>query len=129
MFKAQQKEAIVGEEKTQTVVGESVTLEGNFKSQDDILVYGKIIGGVITDKNLKCAPTSGIKGDLSGENIFISGVVEGNIKAKNKLEISSSGKISGDIEAGTLSIAEGASFCGQCKMGAKNDKAQITNVK
>lgn len=129
MFKAQQKETGTSEEKTQTVVGESVTLEGNFKSQDDILVYGKIIGGVTTSKDLKCAPTSGIKGDLSGENVFVSGVVEGNIKAKNKLEISSSGKIFGDIEAGTLSIAEGANFCGQCKMGEQSTKSKTPNSK
>ena len=51
-----------------------------------------------------------VKADIIEENALIGGQVNGNIKVKKKLEITSSGKVRGDIETASLIIGEGVVF-------------------
>lgn len=114
MFKSKESQNLIPG--GQTIVGQSVKLEGDFESQDDIVIYGEVTGKVKTNKNLRVEQEAKIKGDLEGENIFIAGKAEGNVRCQGKLEITSSGKVSGDIQTKIILVAEGAVFCGQCQM-------------
>lgn len=125
MFK-EPKESI--EEETETIVGASVNLEGNFSSKGNVIINGTVTGKVITEKNLTVGEEANVKADLEGENVIVAGKVEGNIKAREKLEIQASGKVFGDLNTKTLSIAEGAIFSGQCKMGEKNEENKSETV-
>ncbi len=114
------------EEEVETIVGASVNLEGNFSSKGNVTINGTVNGKVTTEKNLNVGAEANVKADLEGENIIIAGRVEGNVKARGKLDIQTSGKVYGDINAKTLSIAEGALFSGQCKMGEETIKETKT---
>ena len=57
-----------------------------------------------------------IEGGVKGRKITISGEVLGNIQASESLEITSQGKLQGDIEAPDLVIQSGAKFVGKCEM-------------
>ena len=52
--------------------------------------------------------------------------MNGNIVSRNKLEITTKGKLLGDIKTGSLVIAEGVIFEGNCQMitDERNLKAQ-----
>jgi cytoskeletal protein CcmA (bactofilin family) len=115
MFKPKKEEQILSPD-SETIVGESVKLEGNIDSQENVSIFGQVVGKIKTGKNAKVGERAEIKGDLEGENVFVAGRVEGNIVAKEKLEISSSGKVFGDIQAKSISIAPGAVFSGNCQM-------------
>ncbi len=54
--------------------------------------------------------------DIIAENAFIDGQVNGNITTKNRLEITSAGRVKGDIKTVSLVIAEGVFFEGHCHM-------------
>lgn len=125
MFKPK-KENQTPENNNETIVGESVKLEGNINSQGNISIFGQVVGKIKTVGNVKIGKEAEIKGDIEAGNVFIAGKVEGNITAKEKLEIASSGKIFGDLQTNSLTIAQGALFCGQCQM---EDKSQISNLK
>lgn len=115
MFKDDQKDENFDGE-VETIVGNSVSLEGNFKSQGSIAINGKVMGKVSTEKNIDVGEEATVKADLEGEDIIVSGKVEGNIKA-DRLEIKESGEVVGDISTKTLLISEGAKFSGNCQMG------------
>lgn len=100
----------------QTIVGNSVKLEGDLILDEDITINGKVSGKVSTSKNLGIGETAEVKADVEAENIVISGKVEGEVKAREKLEITETGKVAGNISAKTLSVAPGAIFSGQCTM-------------
>lgn len=123
MFK-EPKENFEGE--AETIVGASVNLEGNFSSKGNVTINGTVTGKVTTEKNLTVGEEANVKADLEGENIVIAGKVEGNIKTREKLEIHASGKVFGDISTKILSVAEGAIFSGQCKMGEEIKKEAET---
>lgn len=117
MFNPKKEEGEIGVA-TETIVGASVKLEGEFSSKGDITINGNVIGKVTTESNLGIGQSAIAKADLEAENVVIAGTVEGNVKAKEKLEITESGKVQGNISAKVLSVLPGAFFSGQCEMGA-----------
>jgi cytoskeletal protein CcmA (bactofilin family) len=58
----------------------------------------------------------------------MSGEVHGNIVAKAKLEITSRGKLKGNIKTGGLIIAEGVLFEGNCQMVWEESEAKVATV-
>jgi cytoskeletal protein CcmA (bactofilin family) len=126
MFKEQNDNESYNEEDIETVIGDSVSLEGNFSSQGSISINGAISGKVSTEKNIDVGSEAKVKGELVGNNIIVAGRVEGNIKAQ-RLEIKENGEVDGDIDAKVLSIVEGAHFSGQCSMGQEGGKEASAN--
>ena len=53
---------------------------------------------------------------VKGDSITISGRVEGDIICSKRLELSASARVTGNIEAPLLVIAEGALLKGDCQM-------------
>jgi cytoskeletal protein CcmA (bactofilin family) len=50
----------------------------------------------------------------------VAGVLKGNITATGTLEITDTGRLTGDVEVGKLIIIDGAIFQGQCTMKAES---------
>lgn len=98
-----------------TIIAEQTQLEGEIITPGDIYIGG-VISGQIKAKNIQLGPSAKIEANVEAENIVINGEVKGAIKAKEKLEITETGKMMGDIDIKILSIASGAVFDGQCNM-------------
>lgn len=108
---------------TETVIGPSVKVEGDFVTEGNVIVEGMICGTIKTSKNLKVGPRSRIFANISAANALISGEIQGNLKITDRLEITSTGKIYGDIKVGTLIIAAGSILNGKCQMGVSKEKS------
>lgn len=104
----------------ETIIGPTVKVEGNFTGAGDVVVEGQLTGTLKTERSLRVGEQARIKADLEGTEVFVSGEVRGNIKAHGKLEVSATGKVFGNIEAGTLIVAEGAILHGKCAMASKD---------
>lgn len=113
------------DEDVETIVGNSVSLEGEFSSQGSIAINGNVMGKVTTQKNIDIGDEADVKADLDGKDVLVSGKVEGNIKAE-RLEIKENGEVRGDIETKVLLVAEGAKLTGNCKM--ENSENQNEDV-
>jgi cytoskeletal protein CcmA (bactofilin family) len=53
-------------------------------------------------------------------------MVNGHIVAKTKLEITTNGKLKGDIKTGSLIIAEGVLFEGKCQMISEKPEVEVS---
>lgn len=101
----------------ETIIGSSVTIEGDITGNDALQVHGTVRGGKITVKDaLLVAPTGRIEGDVESAGVDIAGIVQGNITATDKVELKSGGKLVGDVKAPRILIADGASFKGNINM-------------
>jgi len=125
MFKEQNDDENYNEEDIETVIGDSVSLEGDFSSQGSISINGNINGKVTTEKNIDVGSEAEVKGELNGNNVIVAGHVEGNVKAE-RLEIKENGEVEGDINAKVLSIVEGAHFSGQSSMGQQEGEKKVS---
>jgi cytoskeletal protein CcmA (bactofilin family) len=125
MFEKQKGEVVVNEGAAETIVGTSVKLKGNLKSDGDVVIDGVVTGEVKTKGSVKIGPNANIIANVKAKNVAISGAVQGNVEAQDRLEISETGKVLGDIAANVLSIAPGAVFSGKSTM-VEVHKEEIT---
>ena len=100
----------------ETILEASVDVKGNLKSDGNVKVDGKLEGEVKVKGHLIAGDPAEIKGDVTCNSALISGTIDGNVKVKGLLELTETAKVIGDIEIGSLKIAEGAIFIGDCKM-------------
>lgn len=105
---------------SETIVGTSVKLRGNLKSEGNVKIEGNLTGEIKANGDIIITPTADVKAKISGKNVIISGVVNGNIEAQEKIEITESGKVFGDIVSNVLVIKEGAIFSGKSIMEVKS---------
>lgn len=99
-----------------TVVGPSVSVEGDFSSEGNIIVKGVVTGSVHTSKHLLVEPGAKIIANIRAGTAQIGGEVKGNVKIKGSLEIGAFAKILGDIETQTLAVEPGAIIYGRVVM-------------
>lgn len=110
------KTAINNENKTVTVIGQGTSIVGEIRSKTAIRVEGAVSGRIQCDDTIMVHETGRVKADLIAGQIVISGEVEGNVFAHDRLEIQPKARLIGDITAPRVAIAEGVIFEGKCTM-------------
>lgn len=104
-----------------TVVGVNVALSGTLKDQNDIVVYGMVEGEVISERAVNIGETAQVKGPVRGMVITVSGTARGSIDASERLEITETGRVFGDIATKDLVIHSGATLVGKVSMGVDEE--------
>ena len=100
-------------------IGKAVRVEGKVISSEDLTIDGEVEGSIeVGDHNLTIGPGAAIKADLLAKTIIISGAILGNVRAVEKVDLSSSGSVEGDITAPRFAMADGATVTGKVKAGA-----------
>jgi len=104
---------------SETIIGSSVKVEGNFVGEGNVIIKGQLQGTLKTKNNVNIGPTAKVKANIEAQDIFLAGELHGNIKALGKLQIMSSAKIFGNFETQSLTVEAGASINGKCTMGSE----------
>ena len=112
-----------------SIIGSDLSINGDISVKGNLLIYGKINGNVICNGILTMSKGSLVKGDVKTLNADISGTVEGNLEAKEKVSLSSASVLNGNLLASILVIEDGASFNGLCTMGSKQSIPITTKTK
>lgn len=107
-----------------TLVGPNTVFVGNLESEGTIRIDGKVNGDIKASGDIIIGDNAVITGNLSGNNIHLSGTVEGNITSKGILKIMSSAKLYGDIKVHSFVADEGALFQGKCNMTENTEQAK-----
>jgi len=112
------------EGKNETVIGESVRVDGDFVSEGNVLVQGVVNGSLKTTGNLRIEETAKIKASVEAHNAVVHGKIKGNVIVDENLEIGPSAQIEGDIITKVLSIEPGALLHGHCSVSTKEKVKQ-----
>lgn len=99
-----------------TVIGSGTMIEGVISSKENVGIEGVFKGKILSEGCVIIGETGKVEADIKADTVFMSGEVHGNIVAKTKLEITSHGKLRGNIKTRSLIIAEGVLFEGNCQM-------------
>lgn len=102
------------------LLGVGSKFEGQIKFDGILRIDGSVFGQIIC-KNEKPSTViitekAIVEADIIADNVVISGNVSGNIKAIEKLELFSPGKLEGLIYTSDFCIHDGAMFQGECIM-------------
>lgn len=102
-------------EKLESFVGVNSYFKGDIKTKGTLRIDGTLEGNIEVDW-LILGETAQLKGNAEARGIIVGGKVEGNIKAKEVIEIKAKGEFRGELTTGKLSVAEGAIFDGRSTM-------------
>jgi cytoskeletal protein CcmA (bactofilin family) len=113
--------------KTATI-GASVQINGELTGQEDLIIDGKIEGKIIVSgHNLTVGNNGHVNAEVKAKCVQVNGEVSGNITADDKVEISPTGTVLGDITAPRVALADGSSFKGSIDMSSKSSGASNQN--
>ena len=92
------------------VLNSDVEIKGNMTFE------GRLDGEINTDGTLTLGDGAVINGNISAQSVVVRGKVNGNISAKEKIEIKAKAEVFGDIRATKLAIEEGVTFVGKTEV-------------
>ena len=98
--------------KRQLVVGRGISLSGEIKSCDSLLVEGSLATNVAGCHEVKIAETGSLSGTVSIEEAEVSGVFDGTLTVQGRLLIRAGGKVSGTIRYGQIEIERTGTIIG-----------------
>ena len=104
------------ERATKTTIGPTIVIRGKLKSDEDLIVKGRIDAEIKSSRALFVENSGIVKANVDVHSLRVNGILVGNIAASEKAEIASDGRVVGDIEAPRLVIADGAAFRGRVDM-------------
>ncbi|MBI5641378.1 MAG: polymer-forming cytoskeletal protein [Nitrospirae bacterium] len=108
-------------EKLESLIGASSTVKGDIDTKGTLRVDG-VVEGSLTADWVVIGEKAHITGDITARGIIIGGRVDGNLKAKELVEMKNKGSIYGEIVTLKLAIAEGAVFEGKSSMHKEESK-------
>lgn len=101
---------------SKNVLASDVEIKGNLKFSGEMTFDGKLDGEVQTDGVLNLGDSAIINGNINAQTVVVRGKVNGNINAKEKIEIKTKAELFGDIRAAKLVVEEGVTFVGKTEV-------------
>lgn len=97
----------------QATIGRSIILKGELSANEDLIIEGQFEGTVnLQDHCLTVGSNGKVKAEIQARQVVILGSVNGNVNAREKIEVRRSGNVTGDLTSASISIEEGAYFKG-----------------
>jgi cytoskeletal protein CcmA (bactofilin family) len=108
-------------------LGEGTEFEGLLNFDGTVRVDGKFKGEVHTNDCLIIGETGLVEGEIKAGHLIVMGTFNGNIKAVNKVEILSTGRITGIVYSPALVVQEGGVLEGTISMktGEEQQAAKV----
>jgi cytoskeletal protein CcmA (bactofilin family) len=108
------------------VIGPKTHLKGEVGGDEDVVVEGVVEGQVRISRDLRVSPGGVVRASVEAQSVIVSGEVVGDCVASQRVEIQSTGRLTGNIRAPRIVIAEGALFKGTSDMTSRKDKAAVS---
>jgi excisionase family DNA binding protein len=88
----------------------------SFKDPVHLRINGKFEGTLEVRGTLEIGDSAIVDATITGDDIFVSGKVKGEISASKRIILKECAIVEGNIKTPVLNIAEGALFQGRCVM-------------
>lgn len=129
MFNSKKKVETVSTGMINTIIGGNSKVEGLLEASDPTRVDGLVQGKILSKSSVIVGEHGVVRGDINAVEILIAGTVYGNLKAEQRIELTETGRVLGDLVTKTLVIDEGASFKGNCTMEVMEEKKASENTR
>ena len=101
----------------QTIVGTDSRIKGDIRFVGVALIDGYVNGSVTAGKDenatLTISENGHVKGLIAAPHLLINGMVEGEVRATEHLELGPKARVIGDVQYNLMEISIGAQFDGK----------------
>ena len=111
-----------------TILGPDAKFKGELTFDSSAKVLGYIDGSIKSKGKVLIADGSKCKASVAANEVAIEGFIEGNVEASERVEIKKNGRISGDIVASRMTMADGAAIEGHVRIGLEKKDGGRANA-
>ncbi len=101
---------------TPCIIGEGIQIRGNLSGSGDLVVRGRVEGFISLQDHLTVEDTGTVVANIETRGVTVNGKMSGDIVASERVAISTSATVIGDIRAPEIEIEDGARFRGKLEM-------------
>ena len=101
---------------SKNILNTDVEIKGNLKFTGELTFEGKLEGEINTDGTLHLGDAAVVNGNINAGSVIVRGKINGNVTAKDKIEIKTKTELFGDIRGAKLVIEEGVTFVGKTEV-------------
>ncbi len=102
--------------KVKTIIANDISIVGTVKCESDIQFDGNLEGDLNCSGRATIGKSAVVKGNTSVDSISVMGQIDGNITAKDRIELKSTARVKGDIKAKRLTVEDGVTFIGRSEV-------------
>jgi cytoskeletal protein CcmA (bactofilin family) len=111
------------------LLGRGTSFEGKLQFEGRVRIDGVFKGEIKSDDTLVIGEGAEVHAEIDVSTVIVrGGIVHGNIRARNAIEVHAPGKIVGNLHSPSLFIDRGVEFQGSCRMDAIDGKPTPARV-
>jgi cytoskeletal protein CcmA (bactofilin family) len=105
-----------------TNIGRTVTVKGDIRSEEDLLIDGQMEGRLDLGGNrLVVGPNGKVRASIVAREVDVQGAVNGNVEAAERIILRKNSKLVGDLKMASVVIEDGAYFKGSIDIKRPQD--------
>ncbi|MDM3870320.1 polymer-forming cytoskeletal protein [Porticoccus sp. W117] len=103
------------------MIGSTIHIKGDISGGENLVIDGKVDGTIdLSSHELSVGKSGTVKADITAKTVRIDGEVQGDISGHEKVTVSKSGNVRGNIVAPRVTLEDGAKFKGSIDMDPGN---------
>ena len=111
------------------MIGPTIKIKGDITGDENLTIEGSVEGSVELGAHEVCVGQSGkVNANVTAKTIKIEGEVKGDIRGKEKVVVSKTGNVRGNIIAPRVTLEDGAKFKGSIDMDPGEASASVSTL-
>ena len=102
-----------------TILSQDIDFSGTLNFEKPFLIRGRMSGDIIARGILVVDEEAVVEANINASRVIIRGSVKGNVFASEKVEVTITGKLVGNVTAPEIFMETGCVFNGRCTMTEK----------
>ncbi|HEY2460093.1 MAG TPA: polymer-forming cytoskeletal protein [Candidatus Acidoferrum sp.] len=104
-------------------ISQGIRIKGEVTGSEDLFVDGQVDGKLnLANGSLTIGPNGLVKADVTAREVIVRGRVEGKIAARERVQLSSTGRVDGEVQTERLAIEDGAMLRGKVEAGRLGER-------
>jgi cytoskeletal protein CcmA (bactofilin family) len=121
--------ALPASSRTPACISQGIRIKGEVTGSEDLFVDGLVDGKLnLTNGSLTVGPNGTVKADVYAREVIVRGKIEGKVTGREKVQLSSTGQVLGEVQTERLAIEEGAFLKGKVEAGKQPAKSSETKA-
>jgi cytoskeletal protein CcmA (bactofilin family) len=110
-------------------ISQGIRIKGEVTGSEDLFVDGLVDGKLnLMNGSLTIGPNGFVKADVNAREVIVRGKIEGKVTGRDKVQLWSTGQVTGEVQTDRLAIEEGALLKGKVEAGKQPAKASETKA-
>ncbi|OGQ83435.1 MAG: hypothetical protein A2289_16435 [Deltaproteobacteria bacterium RIFOXYA12_FULL_58_15] len=98
------------------VIGSGIQVRGNLSGSGDLIVQGRMEGHVALEAHVIVEEVGSVVADIETQELTVHGKMTGNTNASERISVTSTATLVGDLRAPRIVLEDGARFRGTIEM-------------